>query len=49
MKVFGKGKKFDLGLGKQFDSVEDLIEYYRKSPFSVSGGAQVKLQKVLTI
>ncbi|XP_065886034.1 tyrosine-protein phosphatase non-receptor type 11-like isoform X2 [Dysidea avara] len=45
VKVFGKGKKFDLGLGKQFDSVEDLIEYYRKSPFSVSGGAQVKLQK----
>ncbi|XP_065884045.1 uncharacterized protein [Dysidea avara] len=43
VKIHGKGKKFDLGAGKQFDSVEDLIEYYRKYPFSVSGGTQVVL------
>ena len=48
MKIFGKGKKFDLGLGKQFDNIEDLIEYYKMYPFSVNEGAQVKLQQVLT-
>ena len=48
VKIFGKGKKFDLGLGKQFDSVEDLIEFYKMYPFSVHEGAQVRLQQVLT-
>ena len=47
VKIHGKGKKFDLGAGKQFDSVEDLIEYYRKYPFSVSGGTQVVLYQVV--
>ncbi|XP_065885578.1 uncharacterized protein [Dysidea avara] len=45
VKIFGKGKKFDLGLGKQFDNIEDLIEYYKMYPFSVNEGAQVKLQQ----
>jgi len=47
VKIFGKGKKFDLGLGNQFDTLEDFIEYYKKYPFTVSEGAEVKLQQVL--
>ena len=46
MKIHSKGKKFDLGVGNQFDSVEDLIEHYRKYPFSVGGGALVRLHEV---
>lgn len=46
MKIFGKGKKFDLGGGYKFDSVEDLIEHYKKNPFSVAGGSIVKFHQV---
>ena len=45
-KIYDKGKKFDLGAGNQFDSVENLIEYYKQNPFYVSGGTEVKLYQV---
>jgi len=47
VKIFDKGKKFDLGFGNQFDTLEEFIEYYKKYPFSVSEGKEVKLQQVL--
>jgi len=46
VKIHGKGKKFDLGGGNQFDSLEDLIGYYKKYPFSVSDGTIVRLHQV---
>jgi len=46
VKIHGKGKKFDLGGGNQFDSIEDLIGYYKKYPFSVSDGTIVRLHQV---
>ena len=47
MKIFSKGSKFDLGDGNQFDSVVDLIEHYKKHPFSVCGGTTVRILKVI--
>jgi len=49
VKIHGKGKKFDLGGGNQFHSLEDLIEYYKKYPFSVSGGTIVRLHQVFVL
>jgi len=46
VKICGRGKKFDLGSGIQFDSIEDLIEYYKKNPFKIVGGEQVRLCQV---
>jgi len=46
VKIYGRGKKFDLGGGIQFDSVEDLIEYYKKYSFKIVGGKQVNLREV---
>ena len=46
MKIFSKGKKFDLGGGNQFDSIEDLIDHYKKYPFSVKEGAIIKIDQV---
>ena len=47
VKIFSKGKKFELGDGNQFDNVDSLIEHYRKYPFSVRGGTIVRIDQVI--
>ena len=37
---------FDLGGGKQFDNVEDLIEHYKEYPFEIADGRLVHLLQV---
>ena len=46
MKIYSKGAKFDLGGGNQFDTIEDLVEYYKQRPFNIAGGKQVNLHQV---
>ena len=46
MKVCSRGKMFDLGGGKQFGNIEDLIEHYKEHPFKVTDGRQVYLLQV---
>ena len=46
VKIYGRGEKFDLGGGRQFDNIEDLIMYYKKNPFNIVGGKQVHLHQV---
>ncbi|XP_065885001.1 uncharacterized protein [Dysidea avara] len=43
VKVCSRGKMFDLGGGKQFGNIEDLIEHYKEHPFKVTDGRQVYL------
>ncbi|XP_065884537.1 tyrosine-protein phosphatase non-receptor type 11-like isoform X2 [Dysidea avara] len=45
VKIYGRGEKFDLGGGRQFDNIEDLIMYYKKNPFNIVGGKQVHLHQ----
>ena len=44
--IHSEGKQFDIGDGKKFNSVEDLINYYKKNLLTVSGGARILLDKV---
>ncbi|XP_065885882.1 tyrosine-protein phosphatase non-receptor type 11-like [Dysidea avara] len=43
--IHSEGKQFDIGDGKKFNSVEDLINYYKKNSLTVSGGARILLDK----
>ena len=45
--IHSEGKQFDIGDGKKFNSVEDLINYYKKNSLTVSGGARILLDKVI--
>lgn len=46
MKIHGRGKKYDVGGGKQFDSIEDLIEYYKKCLLVDDKGTAIYLYQV---
>ena len=46
VKIHGKGRKYDVGGGKQFDSIEDLIEYYKKCLLLDDKGVAIYLYQV---
>ena len=46
VKIHGRGKKYDVGGGKQFDSIEDLIEYYKKCLLVDDKGIAIYLYQV---
>ena len=47
VKIHGRGKKYDVGGGKQFDSIEDLIEYYKKCLLVDDRGIAIYLYQVV--
>ena len=49
MKIHGRGKKYDVGGGKQFDSIEDLIEYYKKCLLVDDKGIAIYLYQVCLV
>ena len=46
VKIHGRGKRYDVGGGKQFDSIEDLIEYYKKCLLVDDKGIAIYLYQV---
>ena len=48
MRIHGREKKYDVGGGKQFDSIEDLIEYYKKCLLVDDKGIAIYLYQVIT-
>jgi len=46
VKIHGRGKKYDVGGGKQFDTIEDLIEYYKKCLLVDDKGIAIYLYQV---
>ena len=46
VRIHGKGKKFDVGGGRLFDSIEDLIEYYKKCLLMDDSGTAIYLYQV---
>ena len=46
VRIHGRGKKFDVGGGRLFDSIEDLIEYYKKCLLMDDRGTAIYLYQV---
>lgn len=46
VKIHGRGKTYDVGGGKQFDTIEDLIEYYKKCLLVDDKGTAIYLYQV---
>lgn len=46
IKIHNKGNKYDVGGGTSFDSLEELIEHYKKCPLVEVSGNVVHLKQV---
>ena len=47
VKIYANGEKFDVGAGgRQFNSINDLISYYKKYPLKTNKGVEIHLDQV---
>ena len=46
VKIYANGEKFDIGGGKQFKSISDLILHYKKYPLKTIKGIDIYLDQV---
>ena len=47
VKIYANGEKFDIGAGKQFQTISDLILHYKKYPLKTNEGVDIHLDQVI--
>lgn len=46
VKIYANGEKYDIGAGEQFNSISDLILYYKNCPLKTDKGVDIHLDQV---